>query len=86
VFLTKAWTKCKNIKIQDLHPLFPFHKAVIKSVLKFPAYPAGIPALFQEIERQHPKAKNTKLENFVDPNFLRELDQSGFITTLLAAR
>jgi hypothetical protein len=60
------------------------HEAVIKSGLNFPPSPDGVPALIQEVEKQNPKAKNAQQEDSVDAHFVRELDQSGFINTLLA--
>jgi hypothetical protein len=68
----------KYFRTDDRDVLDETYEAVIKSVFNFPPYPAGIPALLQEVEKQHAKAKNAKTEDFVDAHFVRELDQSGF--------
>jgi NitT/TauT family transport system substrate-binding protein len=77
-------TMSKYFRTDDRDVLEETYEAVIKSVFNFPPYPAGVPALLQEVEKQNPKAKNAKPEDFVDARFVRELDQSGFIKALLA--
>lgn len=42
--------------------------------------------LREELENQFPKVKGAKPEDFTDSRLVRELDQSGFIKSLLAAR
>lgn len=74
----------KYFRTDDRDVLEETYEAVIKSVFNFPPYPAGVPALLQEVEKQYPKAKNAKPEDFVDAHFVRELDQSGFIKALVA--
>jgi hypothetical protein len=59
---------------------------VIKNGFNFPPYPAGVSALLQEVEKQYPKAKTAKPEDFVDARFVRELDQSGFVKAALAGK
>ena len=51
-----------------------------------PALSREIPALLQEVEKQHRKAQNAKPEDFVNAYFARELDQSWVIKALLAGR
>ena len=59
---------------------------VIRSGFSFPPYPAGVTGLLQTLEAQSPKAKAAKPEDFIDSRFVRELDQSGFIKSVLAAK
>ena len=59
---------------------------IIKSGFNIPPYPAGVASLLQDLEKQNPKAKGAKPEDFADSRLVRELDQSGFIKSLLAAR
>jgi hypothetical protein len=40
----------------------------------------------QDLEKQFPKAKGAKPEDFADSRLVRELDQSGFIKSLLPNR
>ena len=56
----------------------------IKTGFNVPPYPAGIASLLQEIEKTSPKARGAKAEDFADPRLVRELDQSGFIKSVLA--
>ena len=37
---------------------------------------------FDEISRRNPKAREAKVDQFVDSRFVKELDQSGFIDSL----
>jgi hypothetical protein len=41
------------------------------------------PTILQSIEKQNPKAKSAKPEEFYDNRLVKELDQSGFIKSLL---
>ena len=77
-------TMDKYFRTDDRDVLEETYEGVIKSVFNFPPYPAGVPALLQEVEKQYPKAKNAKPYDFVDARFVRELDQSGFIKALVA--
>lgn len=43
---------------------------------------AGLKTALDSMEKEDPKAKETKPENFVDSRFIKELDQSGFIDSL----
>jgi hypothetical protein len=42
--------------------------------------------LIQELEKQNPKAKGAKPEEFLDSRLIKELDQSGFVKSVLAER
>lgn len=79
-------TMGKYFRTEDKEVLEETYEATIKNVFNFPPYPTGVPALLQEIEKQYPKARGAKPEEFVDAHFVRELDQSGFIKSVLAAR
>ncbi|MBM4264503.1 MAG: ABC transporter substrate-binding protein [Deltaproteobacteria bacterium] len=79
-------TMGKYFRTEDKEVLEETYESTIKSVFNFPPYPAGVPALLQEVEKQYPKAKGAKPEDFVDARFVRELDQSGFIKSVLASK
>lgn len=78
-------TMGKYFRTDDREVLEETYEATIKSVFNFPPYPAGVAALLQELEK-NPKARGANPEDFVDARFVRELDQSGFIKSLLAGR
>jgi len=61
---------------------------IIKSNFVIPPYPSvpGIASLLQGLEKSNPKAKGAKPEEFADSRLIRELDQSGFIKSVLADR
>ena len=59
---------------------------IIKTGFSVPPYPAGIASLLQELEKPFPKAKGAKPEDFADSRLVHELDQSGFIKSLLSGR
>jgi ABC-type nitrate/sulfonate/bicarbonate transport system substrate-binding protein len=42
----------------------------------------GIQLALEEIAHRNPKAKEVKVEQFLDARFVRELDQNGFIDRL----
>lgn len=58
----------------------------IKTGFTVPPYPAGIASLLQDLEKTQPKAKGAKPEDFADTRLVRELDQSGFIKSVLSGR
>jgi hypothetical protein len=53
------------------------YEAVIKSVVNLPHYTDRVPALLQEVEKQNPKAKNAKPEEFVDGRFSASSIKAG---------
>jgi hypothetical protein len=75
----------KYFRTDDRELLDETYELVIRD-LNMPPYPAGIAALIQGLENQFPKAKGAKPEEFTDSHLVRELDQSGFIKSLLADR
>ena len=79
-------TMGKYFRTNDKDVLDETYELSIRNGFNVPPYPAGIPALLQELERTMPKAKNAKPEEFYDSHLVRELDQSGFIKVLLAVK
>jgi ABC-type nitrate/sulfonate/bicarbonate transport system substrate-binding protein len=78
-------TMAKYFRTDDRELLDETYELVIRD-FNMPPYPAGIAALIQGLENQFPKAKGAKPEEFTDSHLVRELDQSGFIKSLLADR
>lgn len=82
-FATKAMGK--YFRTDDRELLEETYELIIKR-FNIPPYPAGIASLMQGLDAQFPKAKSAKPEDFTDSRLVRELDQSGFIKSLLAGR
>jgi NitT/TauT family transport system substrate-binding protein len=79
-------TMSRYFRTDDREVLEETYDMIIKGGFNIPPYPAGVASLLQDLEKQNPKAKGAKPEDFVDSRLVRELDQSGFIKSLLAAR
>jgi hypothetical protein len=81
-------TMGKYFRTDDREMLEETYELIIKSSFNIPPYPSmpGIVSLLQGLESQFPKAKGAKPEDFADSRLVRELDQSGFIKSLLTAR
>ena len=81
-FAMKAMSR--YFRTDDREVLEESYDSVIKS-FSIPPYPSirGIANLLQDLERQNPKARGAKPEDFSDSRLVRELDQSGFIKSLL---
>ena len=79
-------TMGKYFRTDDREVLEETYEMVIKNGFNVPPYPAGIANLLLELEKNVPKAKTAKLEEFADSRLVKELDQSGFIKSLLAGR
>jgi len=79
-------TMAKYFRTHDREVLEETYEMVIKNGFNIPPYPAGITSLLQSLENQNPKAKGANPEDFIDSRLVRQLDQSGFIKSLLAAR
>ena len=75
-------TMGKYFRTDDQELLDESYEMIIKTGFTVPPYPAGIASLLQDLEKQFPKAKGAKPEDFADSRFVRELDQSGFIKSL----
>jgi len=74
----------KYFRTDDREILEESYETTIKSNFAIPPYPSisGVATLIQELEKQNPKAKGAKPEEFADGRLMREIDQSGFIKAL----
>ncbi|MGZ9263046.1 MAG: ABC transporter substrate-binding protein, partial [Candidatus Binatia bacterium] len=79
-------TMGKYFRTDDKEVLDETYELSIKTGFTVPPYPAGIPGLLQDLERTMPKAKGAKPEEFIDNRLVREMDQSGFVKSLVAAK
>jgi ABC-type nitrate/sulfonate/bicarbonate transport system substrate-binding protein len=79
-------TMGKYFRTDDKEVLDETYELSIKNGFTVPPYPAGISALLQELEKSFPKAKGAKPEDFADSRLVRELDQSGFVKSVLAGK
>jgi NitT/TauT family transport system substrate-binding protein len=79
-------TMGKYFRTDDREVLEETYEMVIKNGFNVPPYPAGIANLLLELEKNVPKAKTAKPEEFADSRLVKELDQSGFIKSVLAGR
>ena len=79
-------TMAKYFRSDDRELLEETYELIIKDGFSLPPYPAGVANLLQGLEAQYPKAKGAKPEDFVDSHFVRELEQNGFIKSVLAAK
>jgi len=79
-------TMGKYFRTDDHEVLEETYEMVIKNGFNVPPYPAGIASLLIELEKTVPKAKTAKPEEFADSRLVKELEQNGFIKSLLAGR
>jgi NitT/TauT family transport system substrate-binding protein len=79
-------TMGKYFRTDDREVLEETYEMIIKTSFNIPPYPAGIVGLLDGLDKQFPKAKTAKPEDFIDSRLVRELDQSGFIKSVLAGR
>jgi NitT/TauT family transport system substrate-binding protein len=79
-------TMGKYFRTEDRDLLEETYEMSIKTGFTVPPYPAGIASLLQDLEKTSPKAKGAKPDDFIDARLVRELDQSGFIKSVLASR
>lgn len=77
----------KYFRTDDKELLEESYDGVIK-FFSIPPYPSlqGIASLLEGLEKQNPKAKGAKPEEFSDSRLVRELDQSGFIKSVVSGR
>jgi NitT/TauT family transport system substrate-binding protein len=75
----------KYFRTDDKEILEESYQAVVKPHFSLPPYPSasGIATILQSIEKQNPKAKSAKPEDFYDSRLVKELEQSGFIKSVL---
>ena len=76
-------TMGKYFRTDDRDLLEETYEMSIKNGFSIPPYPAGIIGLLQDLEKTSPKAKGAKPEDFADARLIRELDQSGFIKSVV---
>ena len=79
-------TMGKYFRTDDRDLLEETYEMSIKTGFTVPPYPAGIASLLQDLEKTQPKARGAKPEDFTDTRLVRELDQSGFIKSVLSGR
>jgi NitT/TauT family transport system substrate-binding protein len=79
-------TMGKYFRTDDREVLEETYEMVIKNGFSVPPYPAGIASLLLELEKTVPKAKTAKPEEFSDSRLVKELDESGFIKSVLAGK
>jgi len=79
-------TMGKYFRTDDRELLEETYEMIIKTGFSVPPYPAGIASLLQDLEKTSPKAKGAKPDDFADSRLVRELEQNGFIKSLLAGR
>jgi len=65
-----------------------YDRAVADNILPRKQYPtlAGIKMILDSVAEKNPRAAKAKAEDFAEMRFIRELDESGFIDRLYAAR
>lgn len=75
----------KYFRTEDKEVLEESYNAVVKTNLAIPPYPSaqGIATMLQSLEKENPKARGAKPEEFYDGRLVTELDQSGFIKSVL---
>jgi len=78
----------KTFRTDDRELLEESYDLIIKSNFVIPPHPspAGIASLLRGLEQTNPKAKGAKPEDFADGRIVRELEQSGFVKSVLAER
>ncbi|MBI2231694.1 MAG: ABC transporter substrate-binding protein [Deltaproteobacteria bacterium] len=76
----------KYLRVQDREALEDAYESfVIKQFPKVPyAAPAAVQTIFDLAAARDPRAKTADPQGFVDPRFIRELEQSGAIDKLYA--
>jgi NitT/TauT family transport system substrate-binding protein len=79
-------TMGKYFRTDDHEVLEETYEMVIKTGFNVPPYPSGIASLLLEIEKNVPKAKTAKPEDFADSRLVKELEQSGFVKSLLGGK
>ena len=79
-------TMGKYFRTDDREVLEETYEMVIKNAFNVPPHPAGIASLLLELEKTVPKAKTAKPEEFADSRLVKELDESGFIKSVLAGK
>ncbi len=78
----------KVFRTDDRELLDESYESIIKNNFVVPPYPSvpGIASLLKGLEQTNPKARVAKPEDHADSRIVRELEQSGFVKSLLAER
>src|SRR5262252_8046626 len=78
----------RTFRTDDRELLEESYDMIIKSNFVIRPYPSvpGIANLLKGLEQTTPKAKSAKPEDFADSRVVREIDQSGFVKSLLTDR
>jgi NitT/TauT family transport system substrate-binding protein len=78
-------TMGKIFRTDDRELLDESYDLIIKSNFVVPPYPSvpGIASLMKGLEQTNPKVKASKPDDHAESRVVRELDQSGFIKTIL---
>ncbi|HEY2920446.1 MAG TPA: ABC transporter substrate-binding protein [Candidatus Binatia bacterium] len=78
----------KTFRTDDRELLEESYDLIIKPNFVIPPHPSvpGIANLLRGLEQTQPKAKGAKPEDFADSRIVRELEQSGFVKSVLAER
>ena len=81
-------TMAKVFRTDDRELLDESFDLIIKNNFVVPPYPSmpGVASLLKGLEPSNPKAKGSKPEEHADARVVRELDQSGFVKSVLAER
>ena len=79
-------TMGKYFRTDDRDLLEETYEMSIKTGFTVPPYPAGVTSLLQDLEKTQAKARGAKPEDFTDTRLVRELDQSGFIKSVVSGR
>ncbi len=75
----------RTFRTDDHDLLEESYDMIIKTNFVIPPYPSvpGIASLLKGLEQTNPKAKSAKAEDFADGRIVRELDQSGFVKSVM---
>ncbi|HEX6173819.1 MAG TPA: ABC transporter substrate-binding protein [Candidatus Binatia bacterium] len=81
-FATRVMTR--YLGTADREILDDAYERVVRH-LELPPYPAveGVAVLLRSLEKAQPKARTAKPEDFIDDRLVRELDESGFIKSVM---
>ncbi|HEX9145068.1 MAG TPA: hypothetical protein VGA09_12400, partial [Candidatus Binatia bacterium] len=74
----------KLMKIDDAEAIEESYNAyAIKFMARLPyADPKGIEVILKDLEKTNPKAKGADPKSFLEPRFLKEIEDSGYIAKL----
>jgi len=78
----------KTFRTDNRELLDESYDLIIKNNFVLPPYPSlpGIASLLRGLEPTNPKAKGAKPEDFADSQIVRELDQSGFVKSVMTEK